>query len=66
METITLLTMVNIVSMVKQKLGCAKQANYLVNKTYLSTSSLIYPSLQDGPTIFHKGNFLKHTPFQKI
>ena len=25
METITLLTMVNIVSMVKQKLGCAKQ-----------------------------------------
>ena len=33
------------------------------NKKYhLSTLSLISPSFQGGPTIFHKGNFLKHTP----
>ena len=34
-------------------------------KTSLLTSSLISPSFQGGPTIFHKGNFLKHTPFSK-
>ena len=31
----------------------------------LSTQSLISPSFQGGPTIFHKGNFLKHTPHSK-
>ena len=31
----------------------------------LSTPSLISPSFQGGPTIFHKGNFLKHTPLSK-
>ena len=31
----------------------------------LSTPSLISPSFQGGPTIFHKGNFLKHTTFSK-
>ena len=34
-------------------------------KCFLSTSSLIAPSFQGGLTIFHKGNFLKHTPFSK-
>ena len=31
----------------------------------LLTPSLISPSFLGGPTIFHKGNFLKHTPFTK-
>ena len=32
-------------------------------KDSLSTQSLISPSFQGGPTIFHKGNFLKHIPY---
>ena len=31
-------------------------------KEFLSTSSLIYPSLQGDQTIFHKEIFLKQTP----
>ena len=32
---------------------------------FLSTSSLISPSFQGDPTIFHKGIFLKQTPHIK-
>ena len=33
--------------------------------SFLSTSSLISPSFQSGPTTFHKGIFLKQTPYIK-
>ena len=41
------------------------QREKTVQEKLLSTSSLISPSFQGGPTIFHEGNFLKHTPFSK-
>ena len=49
------------------KIKWQNHKNYVTKlESTLSTSSLISPSFQGGPTIFHKGKFLKHTPFSKI
>ena len=44
---------------------CLRNCNALYGKGNLLTSSPISPSFQGGPTIFHKGIFLKQTPHIK-